>query len=662
MPKKPTYAELEQKIKHLETKMRDHEDAELALQQSRAQLRLLSDQTLLSIVIIQDGKIVYANNAYAEMSQYPLSEIMTWRIEDTLKLVHPDFRQFVLEQAQKKMKAEKKGVIINYQYKGVKKSGEEGWVDQFSESIIYNGKPADMISMIEITDRKKAVKALKDSEERFRRIFEKLTDVYFETTLDGTIKDASPSAEKISGYALSEIIGNRVDMLYQNLEDREGLLKELARYGSVRGYEMAFRKKNGELYDISINADIYCDDNGKPAGMTGTIRDITIEKKLKERLQRSKKMESLGLMASGIAHDLNNILSGIVSYPDLLLLDIPLDSPLRAPVETIKDSGQRASDVVADLLSVAKGVTIGKEVANLNTLVTQYLGSGEYKRLERKNPGVVYQCDLDDDLLNINCSPSHMKKILMNLVSNASEAIEDEGKVIIMTTNKYLDKPLSGYEDVQAGEYVQLRVADTGAGISQKHINRIFEPFYTKKMLGRSGTGLGLAVVWNSVQDHEGYINVASSDKGTIFELYFPIDRNEVVLEDKIDLKDFLGNGERILVVDDEKSQREIACGLLKKLGYNAEAAASGEGGLEYLKNQPVDLLVLDMIMSPGINGRETYERALIINPKQKAIIASGLAETDQVIAAQKLGAGQFVKKPYTLEKIGLAVRDELLR
>jgi len=214
---------------------------------------------------------------------------------------------------------------------------------------------------------------------------------------------------------------------------------------------------------------------------------------------------------------------------------------------------------------------------------------------------------------------------------------------------------------VRIGEYAVLSVSDDGSGIPAANLEKIFEPFYTKNVMGRSGTGLGLAVVWNSVQEHNGYINVKSGEKGTVFELYFPVTREEVAgAEAEVPLEDYFGQGEKILVVDDEERQREIACGMLTKLGYIAEAVSSGEEAIEYVKEHPVDLIVLDMVMPKGINGRKTYEEIIKIRPKQKAIIASGYAKTKEVDAAQELGAGKYIKKPYTLEKVGLAVKEEL--
>jgi CheY-like chemotaxis protein len=250
----------------------------------------------------------------------------------------------------------------------------------------------------------------------------------------------------------------------------------------------------------------------------------------------------------------------------------------------------------------------------------------------------------------------------MNLLSNAAEAISDQGEVTLLTENRYLDKPIAGYDEIREGDYVVLGVSDTGKGISAQDMGKIFEPFYTKKVMGRSGTGLGLAVVWGTVKDHGGYIDVRSEEgKGSVFTLYFPVTREEKAKDQpSIPAESYRGRGESILVVDDVKEQRELATAMLSRLGYRVSSVSSGEEAVTYLKANRVDLLVLDMIMDPGMDGLETYQKVLEINPKQKAIIVSGFSETDRVKKAQELGAGAYVKKPYVQEKIGLATRREL--
>ena len=208
-------------------------------------------------------------------------------------------------------------------------------------------------------------------------------------------------------------------------------------------------------------------------------------------------------MAGGVAHDLNNVLSGIVSYPDLLLMDLPRESPLRRPIEVIQESGKKAAAIVQDLLTLARRGVSTLEVANLNDLVGQYLISPEYQRLRAQHPRVEVETRLEPELLNIMGSPVHLSKTLMNLVSNAAEAMTNGGKIIIACENRHLDRSLKGKE-VQQGDYAVLRVSDNGVGISPEDLPRIFEPFFTKKKMGRSGTGLGMAVVWGTVRDITG--------------------------------------------------------------------------------------------------------------------------------------------------------------
>ncbi|MCE5265055.1 MAG: response regulator [Deltaproteobacteria bacterium] len=390
------------------------------------------------------------------------------------------------------------------------------------------------------------------------------------------------------------------------------------------------------------------------------IREEEARRENEAKLASLKKMESLGLLAGGVAHDLNNVLSGIVSYPQVLLLQLPEESKMRKSLETIQRSGQRAAEIVQDLLTVARGAVISKEPLNLNDIVGEYLGSPEHSRLLQYHRLVTVKTRLDYGLSNINGSRAKIRKLLMNLVSNA-EAIEGAGSVVVSTVNRLVDRPLKGYDRVNSGEYAVLAVADTGSGISAEDLQRIFEPFYTKKVLGRSGTGLGLTVVWNVVQDHDGYIDVATDSQGTRFELYSPVTREAVrSRKPPVPLDDLRGRGETILVIDDVKTQREVACQMVEALGYRPTAVSGGEEAIDYLKDHSVDMLLLDMIMDPGIGGRETYERIKKIHPLQKAIVVSGSAKTEQVRETLKLGAGRYLKKPLILEELGAALKAEL--
>jgi signal transduction histidine kinase/ActR/RegA family two-component response regulator len=385
-------------------------------------------------------------------------------------------------------------------------------------------------------------------------------------------------------------------------------------------------------------------------------------RQLETRLQRAQKMEIMATLAGGVAHDLNNILAASVSYPELLLMQIRQDSPLRKPLETIKNSGIKAAAIVHDLLTLARRGVATAEVTNLNRIISEYLSSPEFEKVKSYHPEVDIEIHLEENLVNTHGFPVHLMKTLMNLVSNAAEAMPNGGKLFIRTENRYVSYPIKGYDEIEPGNYAVLVVSDTGKGISSEDMDRIFEPFYTKKVMGRSGTGLGLAVVWGTVKDHKGHMDVKSLEGlGTTFTLYFPMTRKPLPqIRPPLSVKEYRGRGESILVVDDVKEQREIAFRLLSELGYSVTTVPSGEKAVEYLKHRSVDLIILDMIMEPGMDGLTTYKKILELHPGQKAIIASGYSETDRVKKAQRLGAGAYLKKPYLMEKVGLAVRTAL--
>jgi ligand-binding sensor domain-containing protein/signal transduction histidine kinase/ActR/RegA family two-component response regulator len=383
-----------------------------------------------------------------------------------------------------------------------------------------------------------------------------------------------------------------------------------------------------------------------------------------KRLMRSQKMEAIGRLASGVAHDLNNVLAGIVTLPEILTRRIKKDDPLREYLLMIRNSGEKAAAIVQDLLTLARRGIATVVNVNLNEVITEYLRSPEFAKLSKDHPAIKAETHFENSLHYILASPIHLIKTIMNLVSNAAEAMPGGGKIEISTENRFLDQPISGYEDVEVGEYTVLSITDEGIGISADDLERIFEPFYTKKHMGRSGTGLGMAVVWGTVQDHNGYIEVQSTEgKGTRVTIYFPKTMHRVEMGKlKPKEKIYKGNGEIILVVDDEKEQREIASLALSDLGFKVVTAASGEEAIEYLKANSVDLLMLDMIMEPGIDGCETYKNIIAFKPDQKAIIISGFSEDQRVKKAQKMGAGAFLKKPYLQDEIYKTIKTELER
>lgn len=405
----------------------------------------------------------------------------------------------------------------------------------------------------------------------------------------------------------------------------------------------------------------------------GIIRDISDQKKLhalKKELNSSKKLKNLGDLAGSVAHDLNNSLAGIATYPEILLMDDTLSPKIRASLDIIKESGQNASAVVSDLLTISRGIREECQLLNINTIIKRFMAAPEFEKIKTAYGKVDIEMHLEPELLTISGSYRHIEKSIMHLVINALEetaatAGRGNGTIVLSTANHYVDSEKDGYtqQNLSPGEYVMLEVLDAGKGIPEDCLNKIFDPFFTKKKMGRSGSGLGLTLVKNTVLDHQGEIFVASDENGTKFTLLFPALRSELpTTSQPTSIEEIRGKGETLLVVDDLASQRKIAQTILKNLGYKVFSVADGIQALDFIMQTPVDLLILDMVMAPSISGLETYKRIKKIRPSQKAILASGHSESEDVLKALSIGAGAFVKKPYTILDMGIAVKEELNR
>lgn len=524
-------------------------------------------------------------------------------------------------------------------------------------------------------EAKKAQDDLRLNEEFLATVFDNIPAMIF-------VKDArelrfvrfNRTGAEMLGYSVTDFLGKNDFDFFPEAEARffTDMDREVLRKGTLVDIpeEPIETRCNGKRILHTRKIPIY-DSSGRPLYLLGISEDITDQLRAsaeKERLERlllqAQKLETIGKLAGGVAHDLNNILSGIINYPELLLLQLPPDSPLRKPLSEIHQSGKRAARVVADLLTIARGVAATRENVNLKNLVEEYLDSPEHRKLCSVFPNISYETRLAPDIRTTSCSAVHIQKCLMNLINNAAEAFPagKTGSIVISCENAELTEALPGFADLAAGSYVVLAVTDDGPGIGTSDLEHIFEPFYTRKAMGRSGTGLGLTVVWNTVKDHQGAVTVVSSPgTGTTFSLYLPATEEAITAHPAATaLEELFGQGQRILVVDDEPQQRDIAAQILQSLRYSAETVASGEEAIEYLKKRSIDLVILDMIMQPGLSGRETYEVIVATHPGQKAIIASGFADHDEVKKIQNLGAGQYVKKPYTLEQLGTAVRHAL--
>jgi len=658
MSKKPNYEELEQRIKELEKKAGRHKNADEELSKYQFMIESAHDAIFFKDL---ESRYVIANDKTLETFGLSREDVIG-KNDYELMPDHKEAKKNVYDD-QIVFKSEKSTEIVKHMTGA---DGKKYWFQAIKVPQFDNGgKVIGLVGIArDITERKRAEELLRDSEEKCRTILEGNPDPVVVYDMQGKVRYLNPAFTSVFEWTLEELLGKKMDVFVpeEAWPGTKMIIEKVLAGEMFSNIETRRKTKNGKIVPVSISGATYSDQHGNPLGSIINLRDISEQKKLETQLQRAQKIEALGILAGGVAHDLNNVLSGIVTYPELLLMQIPEDSPLRKPIITIMNSGKKAADIVKDLLTLARREIVTEKVVNLNEIISQHLKSPEHEKLKSFHPRVEVETSLESDLFNISGSPVHLSIVVMNLVSNAAEAMPDGGKIFLSTENRYIDRPINGYDNIEEGDYVVLAVSDTGIGISSEDIKRIFEPFYTKKVMGKGGTGLGMAVVWSRVKDYKGYIDVQSIEgKGTTFTLYFSATRRAITKEKaKLPIENYMGKGESILVVDDVKEQREIVFKLLTILGYVVDTVSSGEEAVEYLKEHSVDLIVLDMIMDPGIDGLDTYKKILEVHPDQKAIIASGFSETDRVREVQRLSAGQYIKKPYTFEKIGIAVRAEL--
>ncbi|MBN1136494.1 MAG: response regulator [Anaerolineae bacterium] len=492
--------------------------------------------------------------------------------------------------------------------------------------------------------------------------------------------DMNAAAQRITGAGLQAMLGTRIgaaDLVWQDPLRRSARLRrpgeprEAAPDQTVDSFPPAFEVtlpdgQTERIYDVQVSP--VRDWRRRLTGRAVVLRDITDRKRqeaeqqeMTDMLERARRLESVGILAGGVAHDLNNILSPLVAYPDLIMMDLPQDSGIRQDLAQIKRSAEKASAIVQDLLTLARRGTYHMTLLNLNLVVEAYLTAPSFSALKARYPQVAVSADLCPDLPSISGSEPHLSKALMNLVINAFEAMPDGGELTISTAHQRLDEPFTGYEEIDAGDYVVLSVQDTGTGIRNQDLVHLFEPFFTTKRMGDSGSGLGLSVLHGVLRDHQGRVDLQTEvGQGTTFRLYFPV-ALEPVTEPARPRRDYRGS-ETVLIIDDLEDQLVLTSRLLETLGYDTVRAQGGHAAIRYLQKNKVDILVLDMLMAPGFDGLETYREIIKIHPGQKAIIASGFAEDERVALAQELGAGPFVRKPFTRDKIGRAIRQELDR
>lgn len=523
-------------------------------------------------------------------------------------------------------------------------------------------------------EHQQSQKKLQASEKRFQQLARNISEGFWVSNVDRSkISYVSHAIEKMWGFSADDLY-KKPSLWLSGIhkDDRKRVEKAFAQNAKKDLYDEEYRLVKNDESEIWIRdrGSPVWSDNGEIYRIVGIAEDITERKKaekreeeLNKKLIRAERMESLCILAGGVAHDLNNILSPLLGYPDMILQDIPKDNPCREYVNEIKRSAKRAADTIQDLLCLARRGNVETALIDLNHVISSQLKSATLLELQKDNPRITMNVDLSPGELIIEGSEIHLARLLINLAVNAFEAMSKGGKLFITTASRHLDAERAKYEMMEKGDYASLRIRDTGKGIEQEDVERIFEPFYTKKKKGRSGSGLGLTAVYGIINDLNGYIDVKTQvNEGTEFILHFPLSSKVAIADTGKPKKEekISGGAEKILVVDDKKEQRQLAKGILTRLGYKVETAENGHDAIKKIKKEPVELLLLDMIMEEDFDGLDAYEEILKTYPHQKCVIVSGYARTDRTKKARSLGAEGYLAKPYAPNDLARAVRQEL--
>jgi two-component system cell cycle sensor histidine kinase/response regulator CckA len=508
-----------------------------------------------------------------------------------------------------------------------------------------------------VIERQRDREALEKSEAYFRRLTENSLDVITIVDANGKIIYESPSVQQVFGYGVDEYRGREL-FEFVHPEDVSSLKAAFANTledpSDTPRLSFRFRHKDGEWRHVEgMGKNLLADP--VVAAVVFNSRDITERRKLEEQFLQSQKVQAIGQLAGGVAHDFNNILTAIIGHAELMLQRVPATDPLHSHADEIQKAAHRAAGLTRQLLAFSRKQVLQPRVIDLNAAISEM--NKMLQRLLGENIKLVTQTQ--PNLYRVKADPSQMEQVLLNLAVNARDAMPKGGNLTIRTENVGLG-PRS---DTGAGDYVLVSVSDTGVGMTREVQARIFEPFFTTKELGK-GTGLGLATCHGIIKQSGGHIGVFSEvGKGTTFKVLLPRVNEPLdpVATKAPDAPRSPANGhERVLLVEDEPMLRELAVTLLKTLGYEVLTAENGVQALEVVKglrNTPLDLLITDVVM-PEMGGRELAEKLCTLCPNTRVLFCSGYTE-DSVIAGAE-AAGRFLQKPYTMATLGQKAREIL--
>ncbi len=615
---------------------------EEVLKESEEKYRVLVENANEGISVAQDGMLKFVNPKLVELAGHSEEELISRPFAD---FIHPDDREMLSERYLKRLRGE--GVPHTYPYRIVDEDGNAKWMEISSTLITWDGRPATLNFLNDITERKEAEKALRESEEKYKGLFDNSMDAIYIHDMEGRFLDANQAALDMLGYTKEEISGLSIasiideDQLPRALNSIKDLLA-----GKHNMQEYVMTGKNGRTVNVEVLGSVVYDRDGKPSAIQGIARDISERKQLEQELLRIEKLESVGILAGGIAHDFNNILTAILGNISLARMYTDPDKISERLAEAEKAS-IRAGSLTQQLLTFSRGGAPIKTISSIAGILkdsTAFALSGS---------NVKFEFSVPDDLWAVEIDEGQISQVINNLIINADQAMPGGGTIKVQTENVTV-----GVEDIlplEDGEYVRISIKDQGIGMSDELLQKIFDPYVTTK---QKGSGLGLATCYSIISNHDGYITAESQvEVGSTFHIYLPASPKEILPRNReVEEKPTMGAG-RILVIDDDDMVRELVSDMLENIGYEAALAIDGAQAIEIYRNAresgyPFDAVIVDLTIPGGMGGKEAIQKLKEIDPEIKAVVSSGYS-TDPVMANfREYGFSDVIAKPYRSKEL----------
>ena len=620
----------------------DQRSATAGMRASEAQLRFYANATFEGIGVSVDGCLVEANEQFARMLGYTVAEMIGKPVEI---FAAPESRELIMRQVKEQR-------VEPYEAVGLRKDGSRFLAEVRGKPTIHNGRSGRVTVIRDITERKRIEEQIKESEARYRNLIESIRDAIYTVSTDGSITSLNPAFEAILGWTRADWVGKKFSDLIHPA-DLPKALEMFARVltgEAVSQTELRVRNKSGTFVTGEF-VSVPQTKNGHVIGVLGVARDITERKQMEEQLRRSQRLDSLGALAGGVAHDLNNVLAPILLSVEVLQRRIP-NPNLKKMIDSLGKSAHRGKEIVKQVLTFARGSGHDFAPQNVRYLIREI--ESFIKNAFPKN--IAVQVKIPNNTHSVIGDSTQLHQILLNLCVNARDAMPKGGKLVIAVENIQLEpSDAKALALTKPGDYVRMTVSDSGTGIPAEIREKIFEPFFTTKEIGK-GTGLGLSTVHSIVRDHQGALKLVSEvGKGTEFQIFLPALGSDAAatVEEK---EKFLpnGNGECILVVDDELSVLHITRETLEAYGYTVLTAVDGAEALTILAGQQkgsVALVLTNMYM-PRVDGIETINLLRGFDPDIKIVITSGLLEQIPPQEISRLRVQGYLTKPYSSEHL----------